>query len=174
MAAKKSKKANKAKSAVSAKTVSVKKEAAPEAQLESFIDAFDAKDQKLIRALRAMILKRLPAVNELVYDYAAFFVIGYSPTDHGPDGIVSIAARANDVRFYVMGGPKLPDPKKLLKGKGSAARHVEIKTESQLKDPDIQALFEAAIDMSKFPLPAKGKGYIEVRSVAPKPPNRRK
>jgi hypothetical protein len=60
----------------------------PEAELRSYIDRLDPKDQKLARSVRAAIRKRLPTANELAYDYKTFFVIAYSPTDRGIDGIV--------------------------------------------------------------------------------------
>lgn len=147
----------------------------PQAQLKSFIDAFDAKDQKLIRALRSAIRKRLPGANELVYDYTAFFVIGYSPTDKAIEGILSIAARANDVRLYFMHKKKLPDPKKLLKGSGSQARYVQIETTRQLSHPDIKALIAATIALAKVPS-SKARGKIEIRALSKtgKPPRRTK
>ena len=83
----------------------------PEAQLRSFIDRLDPKDQKLFRSVRAAVRKRFPTANELAYDYSNSVVIGYSPTDRGIDGIVSIAGRADGVRLYLMNGPQLPDPK---------------------------------------------------------------
>ncbi|HKV09773.1 MAG TPA: hypothetical protein VJ725_16645, partial [Thermoanaerobaculia bacterium] len=94
----------------------------PAAELRSFIDRFDPTDQKLIRSVRAAVRRRLPTANELVYDYSNSVVIGYSPTDRGIDGIVSIAARADGVRLYFMHGPQLPDPKGLLLGSGKQTR----------------------------------------------------
>lgn len=72
--------------------------------------------------------KRLPTANELLYDYKNFFVIAYSPTDHPTDGIVSIAARADGVRLYLMNGPRLPDPKKLLMGSGKETRFLRVES----------------------------------------------
>jgi quercetin dioxygenase-like cupin family protein len=59
-------------------------EPAPEAQLRSYIDRLDPKNQKLVRAVRASVRKRFPTANELAYDYTRFFVIGYSPTQGQP------------------------------------------------------------------------------------------
>src|SRR5262245_58502207 len=72
----------------------------PAAQLASLISKFNAKEQKLIRAVRSAMRKWLPAAHELVYDYKTFFVITYSPTEKPYDGIVSIAARPDGVRLY--------------------------------------------------------------------------
>ena len=139
----------------------------PEAQVRSFINRFDPKDQKLIRSVRAAVHKRLPTANELAYDYSNSVVIGYSPTDRGIDGIVSIAGRTDGVRLYLMNGPQLPDPKGLLLGSGKQTRFVQVEAASQLAHPDVEALMAAAIDQAKVPLPPKGKGRLIIRTLRP-------
>jgi hypothetical protein len=136
----------------------------PEAQLRAFNDRFDPKHQKLIRSVRAALRKRLPTANELAYDYSSFFVIAYSPTDRGIDGIVSIAARADRVDLYFTHGPQLPDPKKLLLGSGKQTRFVRVETARQLADPDVEAFIAGAIDRASVPLPSKGKGSLIIKT----------
>ena len=146
----------------------------PEAQLRFFIENFDPKEQRLIRSVRSAVRKRLPTANELVYDYYTFFVIGYSPTDHPTDGIVAIAARPDGVRLYLMQGPQLPDPKKLLLGSGKQTRFIRVEAASQLAHPDVEALISAAIDQARVPLPSKGRGRLVIRSVSAKRRPRRR
>ena len=146
----------------------------PEAQLRFFIENFDPKEQRLIRAVRSAVRKRLPTANELVYDYYTFFVIGYSPTDHPTDGIVAIAARPDGVRLYLMHRKPLPDPKKLLSGSGKQARFIRVSAASQLAHPDVEALIAAAIDQAGVPLPTKGRGRLVIRTFAGKPGPRRR
>ena len=152
-------------------------EPTPEAQLRSFNDRFDPKHQKFIRSVRAALLKRFPTANELAYDYSSFFVIAYSPTDRGIDGIVSIAARADGVDLYFSQGPKLPDPKKLLLGSGKQVRFVRLETVRQLAHPDVEAFIAAAIEQASVPLPSKGKGSLIIKTnktvAAKKRPRRR-
>ena len=136
----------------------------PEAQLRSFIDRFDPKDQKLIRSVRAAVRKRFPTANELAYDYNNSIVIGYSPTDRGIDGIVAISARATGVALYFNQGRQLPDPKKLLLGSGKQTRFVRLETARQLADPDVEALIVAAIDLATVPLPSEGKSRLIIRT----------
>jgi hypothetical protein len=145
----------------------------PEAQLRSFINRFDPKDQKLIRSVRAAVRKRFPTANELAYDYSSHIVIAYSPTDLGIDGIVAIDARADGVRLYIMQGPKLPDPKKLLMGSGKQARYVSLEAASKVAHPDVEALIATATDLARVPLPSKGKGTLLIRGAAAKPRPRR-
>lgn len=153
---------------------SVDAKGSAEAQLRSLIEKFDPEDQKLIRSVRSAVRKRLPAANELVYDYNTFFVIGYSPTERPTDGIVSIAARPDGVRLYLMQGPRLPDPKKLLMGSGKQVRFIQVEAARRLAHPDVEALITAAIDRAGVPLPSKGRGRLVLKSRAAKRRPRRR
>ncbi|TAH34872.1 MAG: hypothetical protein EYC70_13780 [Planctomycetota bacterium] len=146
----------------------------PEAQLRAFIEDFEPRDQRLIRSVRSAVRKRLPTANELVYDYHTFFVIAYSPTERPTDGIVSIAARPDGVRLYLMHGPRLSDPKKLLLGSGRQTRFIRVEAASQLAHPDVEALIAAAIDLAGVPLPRKGRGRLVIRTISPKRRPRRR
>src|SRR3954468_160037 len=92
-----------------------RRESTPEAQLRSYIDRLEPKNQKLFRSVRAAVRKRFPTANELAYDYSDALVIGYAPAEHGIHAVVAIRAAANGVALYFNQGPKLPDPKGLLK-----------------------------------------------------------
>jgi len=84
------------------KRVVSKTGATGEQQLRGFIGKFDSKNATLIRSVRKVLRKRLPAAQELVYDNYNFFVIGYCSTERPSDCILSIAAGANGVglSFY--------------------------------------------------------------------------
>lgn len=147
---------------------SVGAKGAPAAQLRSLIEEFDPKDQRLIRSVRSAVRKRLPTANELIYDYRSFFVIAYSPTEQGIDGIVTIAARPDGVRLYLAHGPQLPDPKKLLMGSAKQVRYIPVEAASRLKHPDVEALIAAAIAKASVPLPSKGGGKLVTKTSAAK------
>lgn len=136
----------------------------PEAQLRAMIAKCDPAHQPLIRAVRAALRKRLPTANELVYVYANSLVIAYSPSEHGIEGIVSTAARADGVTLYFNQGPKLPDPKKLLRGSARQTRFISLESAKQLAHPDVEALIAAAIRASAVPLPATGRGRVIIRT----------
>ena len=141
-------------------------DATPEAQLESFLERFEPKTRKLFSSVRTALGKRFPTANELAYDYADSVVISFTPTDHGKDGIVTIAVRADGVRLYLAGGPKLPDPKKLLQGSAGLVRYVPLDDASRLAHPDVKALIAASLDQAKVPYPSKGKGALSIRPTA--------
>jgi hypothetical protein len=147
---------------------SVDAKVTPEAQLQSLIEKFDPEGQKLIRAVRSAVRKRLPTANELVYDYGFSLVIAYSPSEHGIEGILSISARTDGVSLYFMNGPKLPDPKKLLMGSAKQVRFIPVESASRLKHPDVEALIAAAIDLASVPLASKGSGKVVSKIAAAK------
>jgi hypothetical protein len=146
----------------------------PEAELRGFIAKFDAKDQRLIRGVRAAVRKAFPTANELVYDNYNFFVIGYSPTERPSDAIVSIAARANGVGLCFIRGKGLPDPKGLLQGSGNQTRFIRLDSPAVLSRPEVRALIRAATDRAKTPMPARGRGRLTIRSVSAKQRPRRR
>ena len=149
-------------------------ETAPEAQLRSYIDRLDLKNQRLIRSVRAAVRKRFPTANELAYDYSHALVIGYSPADRGIDSIVAIRACDTGVSLHFSQGPQLPDPKRLLRGSGKQTRFIQVEAVSQLAHPDVEALIAATIDQARIPLPSKGKGSLIIKSDgAEKSPRRR-
>jgi hypothetical protein len=146
----------------------------PEAELRAFITRSGPNDPKLFESVRAALRKRFPTANELAYDYSSHVVIAYSSSDRGIDGVVAIDGRADEVRLYLMHGPQLPDPKKLLLGSGSQARFIRLETVRRLAHPDVKALVDAAVDLASVRLPAKGKGTLIIKSGAAKKPSRRR
>jgi hypothetical protein len=144
----------------------------PAATLRSLIEPFEPQVRRRIRALRAALRKRLPTLNELVYDYGAFFVISYSPTSHPTDGIVAFAARPDGLRLYFMNGPRLPDPTKQLEGRGSQTRFLRIESASRLRHPDVESLVAAAVDLARVPPPKEG-GTLVIKTKSAKSRPRR-
>ena len=145
-----------------------------ETQLRAFIAKFGAGDQRLIRAVRAAMRKRLPTANELVWDNYNFFVIGYSPTERPTDSVFSIAARANGVSVFFIQGAKLADPKGLLLGSGKQTRFIRIESAAQLTHPDVEALIKQAVAVAKIPFPSRGRGKLIIRSISAKQRPRRR
>ena len=137
-------------------------------QLRTFISKFEAKDQKLIRAVRAAMRRRLPTANELVWDNYNFFVIGYSPTERPTDSIFSVAARANSIGLCFIQGASLRDRHGLLLGSGRQTRFIRLPSVDVLTDPRVEELIAAAIASAKTPLSPHGKGRLIIRAVSEK------
>ncbi len=109
--------------------------------------------------------KRFPTLNEMVYDYSRNFVIGYSPTEAGAQGIVALSLEPDGVRFYLTKGSTLPDPHKLLQGK-AGARYLMLGSVKDLLRPELEALMVAAEEASKVPTPPSGRGKLIMKDSA--------
>ena len=145
----------------------------PEQQIVEFIAKFDPTVAKNIRACRGVLRKRMPTANEIVYDNYNFFVIGYSSTERPSDSIVSLAAAANGVGLAFIYGATLPDPSKILLGKGVQNRFIRLPNAKRLGEPEVEALLRAAIAQGKAPLPKSGKGKTIIKSISAKQRPRR-
>src|SRR3954469_9591978 len=145
-----------------------------EKELRSFIQKFETKHQKVIRAARKVLRARFPTANELVYDNYNFFVIGYSPTERPSDSVISIAAAANGVGLCFIRGATLSDPAKILHGSGKQTRFLRLPSADVLEEPDVRALLSRAASAAKTPMRKKGKGKLVIRSVSGKQRPRRK
>ncbi|HVV17219.1 MAG TPA: hypothetical protein VHH90_08460 [Polyangia bacterium] len=146
--------------------------AAPERQLAGFVAKFSPSHRRLVRALRAAARATLPGANELVYDNYNFLVLAYSPTEKPSDSYFSIGFDKNGASlFFGYNGTTLPDPKRLLHGKGARNRFVRLESVSTFRDPDVAALVEASVAASK-PM-GGGKGRLVIRAASPKQRPRR-
>jgi hypothetical protein len=145
----------------------------PSKQLNAMIDRFDPAIQKVVRAARTKLRKRLPAAVELVYDNYNALAIGFGSSEKRGDWIVSLAVYARGVNLYFIYGIALPDPHKLLQGSGNQGRFVRLESAAMLDRPEIEALIKAAIAEADTPLAQRGRGYTVIKSVSPNQRRRR-
>jgi hypothetical protein len=145
-----------------------------ETRLKGFIDKFEPGRQKLIRAMRKALRKKLPTAHEMVYDNYNFFVIGYGPTERPSDAILSLTGSANGVGLCFIHGASLPDPQKILLGSGNQTRFIRVDSAEVLARPAVNALISAAIAKARTPLQSRGRGSLIIRSVSTKQRPRKK
>ena len=145
----------------------MKAEESPARQLDGFLSKFDPETRSLIKAARAVLRKRWPGANELVWDNYNFFVIGYCTSERPSSCIVSIAAAANGVGISFYRGATLPDPHRVLLGAGKQNRFIRLESVATLARPEVRALLAAAAQQDRPPL-APGKGKLIIRSVSAK------
>jgi hypothetical protein len=136
------------------------------------IGRFDPAIQKVVRAARTRLRKRMPAAVELVYDNYNALAIGYGSSERRGDWIVSLAVYAKGVNLYFIYGIALPDPHKLLQGSGNQGRFVRLESAAMLDRPEIDDLIRAAIAETDTPLPKTGRGYTVIKAVSPNPRRR--
>lgn len=143
-----------------------------EAQILTFFAKYNAAIAKLGKALRAKLQSRLPGMSEVVYMYEKqnAFVISYSQTGQGYDGVCSLALYPEVVKLYFTKGPLLSksDPKKLLKGSGNTVRFVEINSVADFDRAEIEVLIAAALKLANVQLDPKAKGAVILKAESQK------
>ncbi len=144
-----------------------------EAQLRTLIAKFAPAQVRLIGIMRRWLRKRLPTAHEVVYEYRDWFVISYSPSERGYEGVLAIRADANGVKLYFNRGKELPDPAKLLQGSGKQTRSIDVEGASTLARPEVGSLIEEAIARNRVPFALAGRGSVVIRSTSAKKRRRR-
>jgi hypothetical protein len=138
-----------------------------EAQLRTLIAKFAPAHLRLVGAVRRWLLKRLPTAHEVVYEYRDFFVISYSPSERGYEGVLAIRASASGARLYFNRGTELPNPAELLQGSGMQTRWIDVEGASTLARPAVARLTDEAIARNRVPF-ARGRGSLVIRSASAK------
>ncbi len=144
-----------------------------EAQVRALIDKFTPNQSKLVAAMRKVLRKRLPTAIEVVYEYRDCFVISFSPSEHGYEGVLAIRGSADAVRLYFNQGKDLPDPEKLLMGT-SQTRFIEVEAASTLARPAVARLIDEALVHNRVPFAQIGRGSVVIRSTGSKKQTRRR
>lgn len=146
-----------------------------EAVLRGLIDKFAPAHLRLVGTARRSLIKRLPTAHEIVYEYRDCFVISYSPSDKGYQGVLALRGSEEGVRLYFNQGKALRDPEKLMRGSGTQARWIPLDAASTLTRPAVSSLIEQAIANSPFPFDKTEPGSVILRTAAAKKaPKRRK
>lgn len=138
-----------------------------EAELRTLIARFAPAHKRLIGTIRRSLRMRLPTAHEVVYEYRDCFVISYSPSERGYEGVLAIRASAEGVRLYINCGKELPDPEKLLHG-SSQTRWIHVEEASTLARPAIVRLIDEALARNRVPFARTGRGPVVIRSTAAK------
>jgi hypothetical protein len=145
-----------------------------EAELRKLIAKFAPAHLRLIGAIRRRLRKRLPTAHEVVYEYRDWFVISFSPTERGYEGVLAIRASADGVKLYFNRGKELPDPAKLLQGSGNQTRSIDVEGASTLARPEIARLIDEAIAHNQVLFADAGRGSMVIRSTSAKQGRRRR
>jgi hypothetical protein len=144
-----------------------------EAQVRTLTARFAPAQLRLIGIMRRSLRKRLPTAHEVVYEYRDWFVISYSPNEHGYEGVLAIRGSADGVKLYFNQGKDLPDPEKLLQGSGNQTRSIDVEGASTLARPQVARLIDEAIAHNRVPFARAGRGSVIIRSTAAKQRRRR-
>ena len=144
-----------------------------ELELAGFLAKYTPEIAGRAEAILAKMRRRYPTALELVYDNYNALAIGFAPSEKTSEAIFSIAVYPRWVSLFFLQAKVLSDPKKLLKGSGSVARHIVLETPEMLDDPDLVELMEQAVATAKVPFVAGGKRRLIIKSVSAKQRPRR-
>jgi hypothetical protein len=115
-------------------------------ELLSHLAAYDPHVSNLTLALRELVLEEAPeAIESIVKSYAV--AIGFSFTGKPlKDGFCHIVTYSNHVNLGFNRGALLPDPNRVLEGKGKSIRHITLRSEQELRCTFIRRYLQAAIE----------------------------
>ena len=123
----------------------------PDRKLLSYLAPYDPHISKLALALREVVLEEAPdAIESIVKSYAVS--IGFSFTGKPlKDGFCHVVAYSSHVNLGFNHGALLPDPNKILEGKGKTIRHLTIHDQRELERPFLRRYLQAAIEQVRKP-----------------------
>ncbi|HEX3926996.1 MAG TPA: hypothetical protein VHW65_03285 [Gemmatimonadales bacterium] len=139
-----------------------------EAEVRELVARIAPEHQRLVGAMRRRLQKRLPTAHEVVYEYRSWFVISYSPNEHGYDGVLAIRGSADAVALHFNQARQLPDPEKLLRGSAKQTRWIQIESATTLARPAVAHLMDEAIARSRVPFARTGRGPLVMRPASAK------
>jgi hypothetical protein len=145
----------------------------PQQQLDFFIDKFSPEIAALARRVLSRVREWLPGAVEFVYDNYYALAIGFGPTERPSDAVISVVLYPRWVHLYFLQGAVLPDPAGRLKGSGKVGRHLVLRDDAPLDDPEIRALINDAAALAETPFDAKRPRKLLIRAVAEKQRARR-
>jgi uncharacterized damage-inducible protein DinB len=107
------------------------------------LDLYRPAVREIALAARALVLRAVPKVTEMVDRKDRLIGYGYGPGYK--DAICTLILSQGGVKLGIVRGSELPDPAGLLEGSGKVHRHVPLKGASDVARPGILALLEAAM-----------------------------
>ena len=143
-----------------------------EKQLAGFLAKFTPAVAKQAKAAVSKMRKLLPGAIVLVYDNYNALAIGFCGTERTSEIICSIAVYPRWVSLFLVGGPRLHDPEKLLRGSGTVVRHIVLSDPSDLDKRAVRALLDQAVKLG-VKIDASKRGRIVIKSVSAKQRPRR-
>ncbi len=108
--------------------------------VEEFLSSYPEDIRKIGRELRDMARRAMHGAHEFLYHNA----INYSLSDSPLDRICYISPTRRHVALGLLFGAQLDDSNRLLRGNGKRARHVNIRTLEDAKNPALKDLVKAA------------------------------
>jgi hypothetical protein len=149
--------------------------ATPSAQLSRFIRKYSPGVATQGRAVLAKLRRLMPGAVELVYDNYQWLVVGFGPSEKASHAVLSMVFVPGGwiTICFLQGGPRLPDPHKLLRGSGRQVRSMRLASPKDLDKPAVRALIRVALDRAVEPIDPTVKRRLVIKSISAKQKPRR-
>jgi hypothetical protein len=135
----------------------------PDRELLGFLKGYDRPISDLALALREIILEEAPDASESIYQvYTVAIWFGFS--GKMKDMFCYIATCATHVNLGFPRGSALPDPNRVLEGKGKTMRHIKFAGERDLERPFVRRYIQSAMEQVGAQV-REGSGTSVVRSA---------
>lgn len=135
----------------------------PAKRLAGFMAEYDPRIVKIANGALRRLRKVMPGAVELVYDFYAALVVGFSPTENANHAILSIGLYPRWVNLYFLRGSSLPDPHKVLRGSGKFVRSVRLDDARDMDSAPVKALLTLAT--AKAGAPLKGRRRMIIKAA---------
>jgi len=109
---------------------------------EEVLKPYPGEVQDLTNKARRMLLKLLTGSQESVDPSAAVLSYGYGPGYRGM--VCTLILSKSGVKLGFVRGAELTDPNGLLEGAGKTHKYVQLRTASDLTDPNLKQLIKTA------------------------------
>lgn len=150
------------------KQASVRK-TTPHVQLARFISKYSPHVAKEGLAALAKLRRLAPGAVELVYDNYNWLVVGFGPSERASAAIFSLVFAPRWLALcFLQNGPKLLDPKGLLRGSGKRVRNVRLESAKDLDSLAVRSLISEALARARVPIDGTGGRRLIIRAVSRK------
>ena len=134
----------------------------PDPQLLGFLEPYGRHISDLALTLREIILEEAPDASESIYQvYTVAIWFGFS--GKMKDMFCYITTAAGHVNLGFPRGASLPDPNRVLEGKGKTMRHIKFASLREVERPFVRRYIQAAMEQAA-PAGAQGSGQSVVKS----------
>src|SRR5271155_5157363 len=139
----------------------------PDPQLLGFLEAYDRNISEVALALREIVLEEAPDASESIYQvYTVAIWFGFS--GKMKDMFCYITTHAAHVNLGFPRGASLPDPNRVLEGKGKTMRHIKLRSQRDVERPFVRRYIQTAMEQAARLGPSgTGKSVVKSESGVP-------
>ena len=130
---------------------------------EQYLAGFPIEIRSLSQALRKLVKKVVPNVQESVY--TGWRLIGYRADNEGRNVYFGyIAPSSQDVSLGFEYGILLRDPQQILKGDGSQVRYIRFRPEAKIENQIITPMIKEAVEVAVLSKEEKQDRFLQLEA----------